>query len=637
MHSDSLFFFHIGINLNSTGSLPGFYDGPPTIKNMASLSMSHSSSNDEHDVVEVITARSQASVFSNMGSKSPSRPSRNSSYARSINSAVSSDHQIVSDHPQASVKGSSDGFDYVDTKDIPPLKHPQGDFQKALKALETQDWPDTFYTLNTIRSAVLHHPQTVINSGQLHSFIRLLMKQVENLRSSLAKNALLTMADCFQGLGKQLDAEVSGMVPGLLKRAGDSSIFLSESADRALERMIEHVSTARSLAALLAGLETRSTAQRSKAAYFLYLLSKSNKASEYSLCKEFDAFKVRIVKLLQDSSPESRQSARCMIKELLSQNIFTRQELEFNMNLTCDQIEKIMKEKSHGLATPKGGSYNSIGFRSLDGLESVVAEAGSAANSYRSASPNNFDDDDHSHSSVNEFGKTKTPSRRKRIGSGGGDSSYLKTPPKSAAKHQGYETGFDSPGIADNESFGIVNTPVRKIPPRHHPHAHLPPENNNVEGNMSPGRRQKLPNDSHGNTAQTPRKSPRARNGAGGISASAMSTAKRIMDSDPELTQWQTMQMTIATSKQLNEKKDALSFVCNLILKHHSVLRDVGKLEASLDSILDRFEEGSIKIVLHALELFETILQQEDSILHQCNILQLIAPKLLHAVASTNK
>ena len=73
--------------------------------------------------------------------------------------------------------------------------------------------------------------------------------------------------------------------------------------------------------------------------------------------------------------------------------------------------------------------------------------------------------------------------------------------------------------------------------------------------------------------------------------------AKRIMESDPELMQWQTLLVTISTSKTWNEKKDSISKMTDLMIKHHSVLNDVGKLETCLEGVLDRLNDGSTKVM----------------------------------------
>lgn len=51
----------------------------------------------------------------------------------------------------------------------------------------------------------------------LHSIVLGVLKQVDNLRSAVAKNALLTLGDLFQGLGRYMDSEVALSLTHVLK------------------------------------------------------------------------------------------------------------------------------------------------------------------------------------------------------------------------------------------------------------------------------------------------------------------------------------------------------------------------------------------------------------------------------------
>lgn len=53
-------------------------------------------------------------------------------------------------------------------------------------------------------------------------------QSVGNLRSAVAKNALLTLGDLWAGLGKAMDAELPVVAPVLLKRFSDTQGFLGE-------------------------------------------------------------------------------------------------------------------------------------------------------------------------------------------------------------------------------------------------------------------------------------------------------------------------------------------------------------------------------------------------------------------------
>jgi hypothetical protein len=108
-------------------------------------------------------------------------------------------------------------YDYIASEDLKPLTSPTQEFNKAYKGLEVQEWPDIFHTLNTFRRLALHHPAVLVNSNVLHNIIVLIMKRVDELRSQLSKNAILTMEDFLRGLGRSMDPEIATFLPGILK------------------------------------------------------------------------------------------------------------------------------------------------------------------------------------------------------------------------------------------------------------------------------------------------------------------------------------------------------------------------------------------------------------------------------------
>lgn len=55
------------------------------------------------------------------------------------------------------------------------------------------------------------------SAGGLHCVVLGVLKQVDNLRSAVAKNALITLGDLFQGLGKSMDQEVALALSYVLK------------------------------------------------------------------------------------------------------------------------------------------------------------------------------------------------------------------------------------------------------------------------------------------------------------------------------------------------------------------------------------------------------------------------------------
>jgi hypothetical protein len=102
----------------------------------------------------------------------------------------------------------------------PPAKLPLlAELARTLTSLGKDDWPEIFHTLNSVRRLALHHSALV--EGSAHEIVTAVLKQAENLRSQVAKNALLTVGDLWRGLGRALDAELPLVAPLLIKKYAD--------------------------------------------------------------------------------------------------------------------------------------------------------------------------------------------------------------------------------------------------------------------------------------------------------------------------------------------------------------------------------------------------------------------------------
>ncbi len=264
--------------------------------------------------------------------------------------------------PTASMNASSeyksglkpDALEYLDASEIEPSMNPTKEFNKAMLGLDTQDWPEIFNTLNSIRRIALHHRSLITNSGSLHSIVVGVLRQVDNLRSAVAKNAILTINDLFLGLNTVMDGEVLTIVSSVVKRCGDSSNFLGEVAENAILQMIDSVNSLRALHALLSNCEHRNSSIRGKVVGFMLVLL-MRKGLELRGSRELDTLRMKLSKLLGDSTPEARAGSRSIVKLLLEQGIYTKSELE--QYISVDQINKSLKEQPPMYASDaRGGS-----------------------------------------------------------------------------------------------------------------------------------------------------------------------------------------------------------------------------------------------------------------------------------------
>lgn len=235
----------------------------------------------------------------------------------------------------------NDDYEYTASCDIKPSASPERDLKEVVAALDSSEWTEVFSALTTVRQLFLHHRATVLAANNsLHLIVKLVVKQVDNLRSVVAKNALLALGDLFQGLGKGADVEVAVAVPCLLKRAVDSSLFLSESAEASLLEMVKSVSVQRSLSALLLCADNRSQYIRGKVSRLLLRLV-NTRTSELRGCKDMPSLLGRLGRSVDDQTPEARAGSRSTVKALLRQGLVSRTELE--RYLPADKVEKCLQ------------------------------------------------------------------------------------------------------------------------------------------------------------------------------------------------------------------------------------------------------------------------------------------------------
>lgn len=164
-------------------------------------------------------------------------------------------------------KGSSlraENHEYMSTDDIRPSPNPQQELQMMLGGVGTQEWPELFHTLNSVRRLSLHHGQLL--ESHVHSVLRSVLKAVDNLRSTIAKNAMLTIADMWMGMGRVMDPELNLVAPMLVKRFADTNGFLSEVAEECIGTVITNASDGRCLGAFLLSASNKQPLVRAKAA-----------------------------------------------------------------------------------------------------------------------------------------------------------------------------------------------------------------------------------------------------------------------------------------------------------------------------------------------------------------------------------
>eukprot|EP01032_Pedospumella_encystans_P015733 gene15733-17980_t len=477
-------------------------------------------------------------------------------------------------------------FDYIPSEQIGPCSAPVQDMNKAYKGLETQEWPEIFHTLNTFRKLAIHHANMLVSSGNLHNLILLIMKRVDALRSSLAKNALLTIEDLFNGLKKTLDAEVAVIIPGVLKRAIDSSSFIVESADSVLQTIIEQSSLARSLGSMLLHVTHRSAVLRAKVAMCLYATVIA-KGDELPHCKEYEAFKSSLPKLLQDAAPETRAYSRETVRLLLQRYIATRSELEIAVG--ADLLDKILRESSiaNTLSPTVRGSSAIHTVSTAD----HPLSASSPARTARTGRATPLRDSP----VVGPF--TPTRERANTDWSKSEDSGNSTPTPGKNRAQRSTQLHLQNPSnrIRSGLHRRDAEEQLQEQQQQHEYAQHLALSAEHLSAQIdsqlsSPARPQK-----NGGIAVGAKGASGHAHSQGHSAGSALAAvAKRAMEQDPELSCLQQILVDSASSSW-TDRKTALMRITDLLIQHYDVLKDANKLGLCVDALLARLDDGSAK------------------------------------------
>ena len=494
-----------------------------------------------------------------------------------------------------------DSLDYLDTSEILPMQASstaKSEMSRIMIGLDTHEWPEIFHTLNVVRQLVLHHPKIITSHSRtaLHDMYMGVLRQADNLRSQVAKNAILTIGDMYIGFGKMIDGEVASSVQLLTKKTADNATtFVASTAESTICKIIENSSANRCLNALLNCTDSRNPTLRGRVAGFLHLLV-SMRSSELKNTREIDILKGKLKNMLHDNTPDARAFTRDIVRELINKGTVSKAELE--QKCTPELVAKALSMPTH--------SGNMSPMRSSGRM---------------------------------------TPARQSKLMSPGGNSAQNRTPKRNGIPPSAQESDYDGPGgmpltVAsdgddeahftrnnytnyddnddelDNSASGMLLGGTGT--------------NNSGSGSKKKKMRRKPKNTS---THTDPLESSNDMSG-NTPSRSKANAAKRIMDSNEDLLSLPDYYVKLS-SNQWTDRRDALTKVTDIVIKYVTVLRDASKLNHCLDRILDKLDDGSIKVVLHSLSCIHRLHVEVPTLL--CSIQNVVQPALLSVASSSNR
>ena len=135
------------------------------------------------------------------------------------------------------------------------------------------------------------------------------MKNIDSLRSSLAKNAMIAMMEMLFSMKKMLDPEVENLLTRLIKKSMDTNNFISEEVRKCTASLCLNCSDSKILPTLLSFKDTKSAPCKVSMAYCFEAMIDKNGAKILQI-KDFDKFLTCLANLVCDGSLEVRQGSK---------------------------------------------------------------------------------------------------------------------------------------------------------------------------------------------------------------------------------------------------------------------------------------------------------------------------------------
>ncbi len=338
------------------------------------------------------------------------------------------------------------------------------------------------------------------------------------------------------------------------QRSIDSNSFISDSANYALCAMIEHTTASKCIMTLLqCGAEHKTAGIRSSTtgcvSHAVRTRSSELKTSAGSEC--LTAVQDRLTKLVSDPSPDVRAHSREIIRRLINGGFVSRSQLE--VTVLSSAVDKALQEQPTSFVTAVMSRFSSSDDDSgkVNG-EETAGELRREAMSPRRRPPNKGD-------------PTNGGSPRARLRQGN---------PSKAAKSELASDSRSAPAAHGG------NSPRVELGVSGH-------------GSSSSGLAFVSSPAAAGSVA-----SPAAGSGAGaGSKYSALQTAlaKKQMESIEELANLPDIMQRLS-SKNWLERNEAITLLTNAIISNTEILTTARKLEQLVDCILEKLEDGSIKV-----------------------------------------
>ncbi|CAD8204105.1 unnamed protein product [Paramecium pentaurelia] len=206
---------------------------------------------------------------------------------------------------------------YLDS--VMPLDQPESVLKTLLNELRYDDWIRQFEALNNLRRLAKHNTELLKKSINFPQILQEMVKQIENLRSGVSKNALISLQELSDIYKKDLDFIMDQALQKLIKKAIDLNTFISEEVRKATISLLQNCTESKSISLIAQVYQSKSIAIKVNICYGLNNLLDPNK-------QQFEKMLQILCFYACDQSQEVRQIAKEGLLSLMNQ--IDKRELE---------------------------------------------------------------------------------------------------------------------------------------------------------------------------------------------------------------------------------------------------------------------------------------------------------------------
>ena len=231
---------------------------------------------------------------------------------------------------------------------------PDEALEKVIDQLNNNDdWEKNLDGLTGTLRLVHHHPESIL--VEYKQIMQLVLKQVKNLRSQVARAAVHLVGDMFATLKRSMESDLEKVALPLIMKTGETNRFLREDCNQALDKMVENVSPSKSIMVITAEpLNSKNAVVRTTVSRLLtYVTEKIGPNKALTASKDItERLLPAVAKLAQDGSLEARIYAKMTLKILMEHDDFERI-LKKNVTAnTLRNLEKVLDSvRTNGLSS----------------------------------------------------------------------------------------------------------------------------------------------------------------------------------------------------------------------------------------------------------------------------------------------